>query len=152
MKKYYLLSIKENYFSFRFKVLTFFILLLSFNNKSVSQTKSETTKTEVHAHDQNKETVLESILPFENYFSIISKVENNNNIYNTARNYFFKFIQPTISSLRKKVVADDESKKLNLNKLLDEFAAQITIKASEFNMNKNLIIDKIDNQIKLFLK
>ncbi|MBK6835699.1 MAG: hypothetical protein IPG89_16050 [Bacteroidetes bacterium] len=114
MKKYYLLSVKNKVFSFRFKALLFFILVFGIQNNAVSQTNLETVKSENHSHAEDKELFIESLLPIEKYFSIISKVENNNNIYNTERNYFHKFVQKDISTLRLKALNDHESKNLIL--------------------------------------
>jgi len=75
-------------------------------------------------------------------------LENNNKIIGNEKNYFFKFIDLEIRSLRKNAMNKNSDQKQNLSQLLINFKKTIEAKAVSFNADKISIIDKIENPLK----
>lgn len=123
-----------------------FLFVFLFFKIGVSQTQSEAKQLHGLAHDHEKE--LEEILPFQKYFSIISSIENAHGIYGDEKNYFFKYINKDIISLRKSAIEAHEAKKEKTKSLLSEFETIISAKAKSFAVNKAQIIDQLENPLK----
>ncbi|MDP2385835.1 MAG: PKD domain-containing protein [Bacteroidota bacterium] len=123
-----------------------FLFVFLFFQIGFSQSKSVVKQISENTHNHEKD--LEEILPFEKYFSIISSIENANGIYGEEKNYFFRYINNEIRSLRKLAIEAHKAKKENNKILLTDFEKIILAKAKSFADNKTQIIDQIQNPLK----